>query len=176
MIGKEIQASSIIRSEKCSSVLSLFNFVGERCNPSFFFTREDNAVESNFLLDFLDLFRRNYSFRVNPSLYLLMASDKWCIFVLLLTILVIVSKISRSYPSNGEAEKRAPAKSTTVMIEEIGTQNRVCTFKTWQHGSLCSQSSQNWQDALLAFVLDNDVQKIQPFLLPKCTKSYFRLG
>ena len=36
MIGKEIQASSIIRSEKCSSVLSLFNFVGERCNPSFF--------------------------------------------------------------------------------------------------------------------------------------------
>ena len=118
-------------------------------------------------------------FRVNPSLYLLMASDKWCIFVLLLTILVIVSKIPRRYPSNGEAEKhpwehRAPAKSATVMIEEIGTQNRVCTFKTWQHGSLCSQSSQNWQDALLAFVLD-DVQKIQPFLLPKCTKSYFRL-
>ena len=174
MIGKEIQASSIIRSEKCSSVLSLFNFVGERCNPSFFFTREDSTVESNFLLDFLDLFRRNYSFRVNPSLYLLMASDKWCIFVLLLTILVIVSKIPRRYPSNGKAEKRAPAKSTTVMIEEIGTQNRVCTFKTWQHGSLCSQSSQNWQDALLAFVLD-DVQKIQPFLLPKCTKSYFRL-
>ena len=76
MIGKEIQASSIIRSEKCSSVLSVFNFVGERCNPSFFFTREDSTVESNFLLDFLDLFRRNSSFRVNPSLYLLMASDK----------------------------------------------------------------------------------------------------
>ena len=72
MIGKEIQAFALKNAPRFSRFLTLL----VRGAILHFFTLEDSTVESNFLLDFLDLFRRNYSFRVNPSLYLLMASDK----------------------------------------------------------------------------------------------------